>query len=80
MAIPVKLLWNAQISTRVKASLLVLFSLTLFTMIVAIIRVTLSLRNRREDDSWIYVWAAVEIAVGKGSTHIFSKPSLTHVS
>ncbi|KAL8934197.1 MAG: hypothetical protein Q9216_006027 [Gyalolechia sp. 2 TL-2023] len=65
MAIPIRVLWDVQISPRSKAALLVLFSLTLFTMIVAIIRVTLSLRHEREDDSWIYVWAAIEPAVGK---------------
>ncbi|KAI4281402.1 MAG: hypothetical protein L6R35_005656 [Caloplaca aegaea] len=64
MAIPIKILWHAQISARSKIGLMVLFSLILFTMIIAIIRLTLSLRNKREDDSWIYVWAAIEAAVG----------------
>ena len=32
-------------------------------MIVAILKVTLTLRTRREDDSWLYMWAAVEPAV-----------------
>ncbi|KAL9577986.1 MAG: hypothetical protein Q9203_007257 [Teloschistes exilis] len=64
MAVPIKLLWTAQISARLKLSLVVLFSLTIFTMIIAIIKVTLSLRNRREDDSWIYVWTGIEPAVG----------------
>lgn len=65
MAIPIRILWNVQISVRSKIGLMVLFALILFTMIIAIIRVTLSLRNKREDDSWIFVWAAVEAAVGK---------------
>ncbi|KAL9016568.1 MAG: hypothetical protein Q9185_006105 [Variospora sp. 1 TL-2023] len=77
MAIPIKILWHAQISARSKIGLMVLFSLILFTMIIAIIRVTLSLRNKREDDSWIFVWAAIEAAVGTFVAFPPSAPSHT---
>lgn len=64
LAIPFKILWNVQISRRDKTVLMLLFSLTIFTMVVAIIKVTLTIRTNREDDSWLYMWAAVEPAVG----------------
>ena len=81
MAIPIKYIWTVQISIRSKVALLVLFSLTIFTMIVAIIRVTLSLRTRREDDSWIYIWAAIEPAVGKKPTqYLFRSHRKTNFS
>ncbi|KAL8980505.1 MAG: hypothetical protein Q9205_004430 [Flavoplaca limonia] len=63
IAVPVKILWDVQISLRSKIGLIVLFSLTIFTMIVAILKVTLTLQTDREDDSWLYMWAGVEPAV-----------------
>ncbi|KAL8707945.1 MAG: hypothetical protein Q9220_007088 [cf. Caloplaca sp. 1 TL-2023] len=60
LAIPVKILWDVQISPRSKIGLVILFSLTIFTMIVAILKVTLTLRTTREDDSWLYMWGNVE--------------------
>ncbi|KAL8770310.1 MAG: hypothetical protein Q9209_003946 [Squamulea sp. 1 TL-2023] len=63
LAVPIKILWNVQISLRSKIGLVVLFSLTIFTMIIAILKVTLTLRTDREDDSWLYMWAGVEPAV-----------------
>ncbi|KAL8855130.1 MAG: hypothetical protein Q9221_000036 [Calogaya cf. arnoldii] len=63
IAVPVKILWDVQISLKSKIGLIVLFSLTIFTMIIAILKVTLTLRTNREDDSWLYMWAGVEPAV-----------------
>ena len=63
LAVPIDLLWKVSISLSNKFALLALFSLSIFTMIVAILKVALTLRTTREDDSWLYMWAAVEPAV-----------------
>lgn len=62
--IPINLLWKVQIRNRIKVELGLVFSLTLFTMIVAIIRVVTGLRGQQEDDPWLYVMGAIESASG----------------
>ena len=63
LAVPIRLLWNVSMSFRSKLALLALFSLTIFTMIIAILKITLTLHRGRADNSWLYMWAAVESAV-----------------
>lgn len=50
---------------RTKVLLSAMFSLTLVTMIFAIIRVEIAIRGPREDDTWYYIAATVEITLGK---------------
>ena len=64
MAIPAQLLWNVKINLRQKIGLLVLFPLTLITMIFAIVRVEVSLRGAREDDLFYFLCATIELTVG----------------
>ncbi|RYP77926.1 hypothetical protein DL769_003299 [Monosporascus sp. CRB-8-3] len=66
LSTPILILWNVQIPWRKKLILFGIFSLTVFIMIVAIVRVTIvinpgELRNASID--WLYTWSNVEMAV-----------------
>ncbi|KAI1074869.1 hypothetical protein F5B20DRAFT_585879 [Whalleya microplaca] len=67
LSTPVLILWNVQIPTRKKLILFAIFSVTVFIMVVSIIRVTMvvdlrgELRNASID--WLYTWSNVEMAV-----------------
>lgn len=64
MAIPINILWGIQMNIRQKIALLALFSLTLITMVLAIVRVEVALRGPREDDTWFYVCTTVGLTIG----------------
>lgn len=64
MMIPVQLLWNVKIDLKQKVGLLVIFSLTLITMIFSIVRVEVSLRGPREDNLFSFLCATIELTVG----------------
>lgn len=56
------MLWNARLPLRTKAILLAIFSLTVFIMIVAVIRVTVvNSPNLPADVSWLYFWSNIEM-------------------
>ncbi|MCJ1466041.1 hypothetical protein MMC07_004660 [Pseudocyphellaria aurata] len=58
------MLWRVQISLRRKLGLAGIFSLTVFIMIIAIIRVTIMYDNRDQaDGSWLWTWSFVEQTV-----------------
>ena len=68
IVIPVSLLWNVQIKLRKKLALAGIFSLTVFIMIASIIRVVVTTSdNMQNDQTWLFSWAAIEMAVGKRS-------------
>ena len=73
MLIPITLLWGVHINLRTKLELTGVFCLILFTMIVAIVKVVVTLRTPREDDSWLFAWSAIESAVGS-LQHFFTSP------
>jgi len=63
LTIPINLLWKVQISNRYKLALVALFSLTIFDMAVAIIRVVVAIGSvGGVDSSWLYTWGAIEQA------------------
>lgn len=64
MALPINLLWGIQMNIRQKSALLVLFSLTLITMVLSIVRVEVALCGPREDDTWFYVCTTIELTIG----------------
>ena len=52
-------------SGRSKMALIGLFSLTLFIMIVSILRAALSIQGGENvDNTWIYTWGFIEQTVG----------------
>ncbi len=65
MMIPVQLLWNVKINLQQKLGLLLIFSLTMITMVFSIVRVEVSLRGIREDDLFYFLCATIELTVGK---------------
>lgn len=60
------MLWNIKINIRQKLALSGIFSLTVINMIFAIIRVAVVTRQTRTtpDSTWLYLWSAIEPAVG----------------
>ena len=62
--IPITLLWVVRLNLRLKLEVCAVFCLTLFTMIAAVVRVVMSLKGKREDDSGLFAWSAVESAIG----------------
>ena len=65
MAIPIHLLWNVRINLQQKLAILALFSLTVITMVISIVRVEVALRGPREDDTWFYICTTIELTIGK---------------
>ena len=49
---------------RQKIALMALFSLTLITMILSIVRVEVAIRGPREDDTWFFVCTTIELTCG----------------
>lgn len=89
MLIPISILWNVRIPWEKKAIFIGLFSLTLSTIVVAIVRtVDVSVTRRgtgREDTSFLWLWSAIQASLGMSSSdpsnsfknvaHINSSPS-----
>ena len=67
MSIPFLLLRHARISRRQKIALSGIFSLVVFTIIIAIVRATLTIIrvDQQMDPIWIYLWTSIELNVGK---------------
>lgn len=68
ISIPVSLLWKIKMPLRQKLALMGIFSLTLFVVIISIVRVAVIRISDRVnvDQTWLFVWANVEMGVGKG--------------
>ncbi|KAL8919447.1 MAG: hypothetical protein Q9172_004963 [Xanthocarpia lactea] len=77
ISIPVALLWRVRISLRRKILLLFILSLSIFTMIVCIVRVAGSqLSDGSVDSAWVTFWLHVEAAVAVVIVSITSYRSL----
>ncbi|KAL8767327.1 MAG: hypothetical protein Q9209_006165 [Squamulea sp. 1 TL-2023] len=64
ISIPVALLWRVRISLRRKLILLFVLSLSIFTIIVSIVRIAgAQLSNGSVDSAWVNFWLQVEAAV-----------------
>ncbi len=73
MFIPITLLWGVQMKLQRKLALGAIFSLVIITITFAIIRtVAVTTLTRLPDTSWLYVWSAIETAVGKNINGPFS--------
>ena len=58
------MLWKVQITLRQKLALGGVFSLTIFIMIFAIIRVVVVSGNSHQpDQTWLYLWTSIEQTV-----------------
>ena len=77
MAIPAHLLWNVQTNVRQKFGILALFSLTVVTMVLSIVRVEVALRDNREDDTWFYICTTIEMTIGKPLSSLLFKSYLS---
>ncbi|KJZ70911.1 hypothetical protein HIM_09704 [Hirsutella minnesotensis 3608] len=69
MLLPTILLWNTRVRWSKKLAIIGLFSLSIVTMVVAIVRTAMLSTNKRPDGnfdvSWLWLWSAVEPSVGK---------------
>lgn len=67
MTIPVLLLWKVKMPLRQKFALIGIFSLTVIVMAISIVRVAIiqTSDHRSADQTWLFIWANVEMGVGK---------------
>ncbi|KAF7512469.1 hypothetical protein GJ744_001404 [Endocarpon pusillum] len=64
ITVPANLLWKVRISLRSKIALAGIFSLTVFVMIFAIVRVvTIRSHSTQMDPTWMFMWNFVEQTV-----------------
>lgn len=69
------MLWKVRISTRRKLALGGVFSVTVFTIIFAITRVSLiASKSWREDMTWLYNWSNIEGYAGMISIYLKMNP------
>ena len=68
ITIPMSLLWKVKMPLEQKLALMGIFSFTVIVMIIAVIRVAVIRPSdtRNADQTWQFVWANVEMGVGKG--------------
>lgn len=71
LLVPINPLWKVQISLQQKAAILAMFSLTVITMALAIIRAALGLRGFRDDDTWFFICTTIELTTGKPTQALF---------
>lgn len=68
MVLPTTLVWNTQIKWSKKLALIGLFSLSIITIIIAIVRAVMVDSVRRPDGNpdvtWLFFWSAIEPSVG----------------
>jgi hypothetical protein len=65
MTIPMLILWRSKIAWRQKVALGCVFGLVVFTMVVAIVRVKLTITGKAMNLPWQFVWCLVEANAGK---------------
>ncbi|KAF2260653.1 hypothetical protein CC78DRAFT_410814, partial [Lojkania enalia] len=70
MLLPISILWNVRISLARRFALGGVFSLVIITMVIAIVRVTVttnnnnvSQSNKQVESTWLYTWHFVESSV-----------------
>ncbi|MCJ1282375.1 hypothetical protein MMC26_001698 [Xylographa opegraphella] len=66
------ILWNIKINLRKKLALVGICSLTVFVIVVAIIRVVISTKDDTLDLTWLILWGGVESSVGQSSIVVLS--------
>ena len=68
ITIPMSLLWKVKMPLEQKLALMGIFSFTVIVMIIAVIRIAVirPTDKREADQTWQYLWANVEMGVGKG--------------
>lgn len=61
------MLWEVKMPLRQKLALIGIFSLTVIVMAISIVRVAVvqTSDHRNADQTWLFVWANVEMGVGK---------------
>ncbi|VBB79558.1 Putative protein of unknown function [Podospora comata] len=68
LSIPIILIWDAKLRTAEKLAFISLFSLTLLTMLVAILRVvgisSAKWANGQVDPSYLWLWSCIETCIG----------------
>lgn len=57
-------LWRIRLNIWTKLALCGIFSLTVFVIIIAIIRVVVAPLNGKLDLSWLVCWQGIELSVG----------------
>lgn len=69
MLLPITLLWNVRLPLRKKLAFMGLFSLTVITMVVAIVRavnVNSSRQGQGQDDAtFLWLWTAIQASLGE---------------
>lgn len=66
MLLPTIMLWKVRITLRQKLALTGVFSLTVFVMTAAIIRMSMFSEDLQQYElSWLYTWSVVEMTVGR---------------
>ncbi|KAI4166774.1 MAG: hypothetical protein LQ343_007756, partial [Gyalolechia ehrenbergii] len=75
--VPVNLLRTVRLSVRKKVALGSIFTITVFTMVFAIIRVVVvSSYSKQPNQTWLYLWSGIEQAVSIIVASIASFPAL----
>ena len=65
------MLWTVQINLRQKMGLIGIFSLTIIVIAFAIARGALVITySNIPDESWLYMWSAIEQTVGMSSSFL----------
>ncbi|KAF2787235.1 hypothetical protein K505DRAFT_367528 [Melanomma pulvis-pyrius CBS 109.77] len=71
MLLPISILWNVRISMTRRLALVGVFSLVIITMVIAIVRLTvttdgnkISRSNNPVESTWLYTWHFIESSVG----------------
>lgn len=69
LSIPVMLIWDSKLRMAKKLAVIGLFSLTLLTMLVAILRVvgisSATWANGQVDPSYVWLWSYIETCIGR---------------
>lgn len=63
LAIPIHLLWKVQIKMRQKLGLAAFLCLSIFMIIIAIIRISGFIYHNAFDEGWVYLWQQIEACV-----------------
>lgn len=69
MLIPISILWNVRVPLRKKVAFIGLFSLTIITIVVAIVRAVNITSTRQgtgqEDTTFLWLWSAIQAPLGE---------------
>jgi hypothetical protein len=65
MTVPLSILWRSKIPLRQRLALAGVFSLVLFTMVIALVRAGLTTaQGKAMNLPWVIVWTGVEANIG----------------